>query len=92
MENLVIEISKKEIIEYEKMKRITELTMIRKKILLFEQKYSCSFPDFKKKMESKGENFEEWDDIIEWTAYMKSEKDIMQKLEEIENAQDINIT
>ena len=89
--NLVIEISKKEIKEYEKLKIISELTMIREKNKLFERKYECSLDEFKQKITEKDENFEEWDDFIEWTAYKESEKNLIEKLDEIENAQDINI-
>jgi hypothetical protein len=46
----------------------------------FESKYSVSFPDFKKQVESDKESFEAWDDLIEWEAYyrvhMKWEKNI----------------
>ncbi|MHA1520956.1 MAG: hypothetical protein ACTSVZ_08390 [Promethearchaeota archaeon] len=89
---MVIEISKNEIIEYEKMKKISELTMIREKILLFEKKYGCFLSEFKEKLENQEEKYEEWDDFIEWTAYIKTEKNLMQKLEDIDNAQNINIT
>ncbi|MHA1673099.1 MAG: hypothetical protein ACTSYI_05675 [Promethearchaeota archaeon] len=89
---MVIEISKNEIIEYEKMKKISELTMIREKILLFEKKYGSKLSEFKEKIENQEEKYEEWDDFIEWTGYLKSEKNLKQKLEDIENAQNINIT
>lgn len=90
--NLVIEISTKEIKEYEKLKIISELTMIREKNRLFERKYECSLDEFKQKIVKKDENFKEWDDFIEWTAYKESEKNLIEKLDEIKNAQDIKIT
>ena len=90
--NLVIEISRKEIKEYEKLKIISELTMIREKNRLFEKMYECSLDEFKQRFANKDENFDEWDDFIEWTAYKESERNLIEKLEEIENAQDINIT
>ena len=33
-----------------------------------------------------------WDDFIDWTAYTKIEVSLVKKLEELENAKDINIT
>ena len=90
--HMVIEISKKEIKEYEQLKIISELTMIREKIRLFEGKYGCSLVEFNQKMGNKDENFEEWDDFIEWTAYIESEKHLIEKLDEVEKAQDIKIT
>ena len=89
--NLVIEISKKEIKEYEKLKIISELSMIREKNKLFKRKYECSLDDFKQKIAGWDENFKEWDDFIEWTAYNESEKNLIEKLDEIENVRDINI-
>jgi len=89
--NLVIEISKKEIKEYEKLKIISELSMIREKNRLFERKYKSSLDEFEQKFTNSDENFKEWDDFIEWTAYHESEKNLIEKLDEIENAQDINI-
>ena len=38
------------------------------------------------------ENFKQWDDFIEWTAYKESEKKLIEKLDEVENAQNIKIT
>ena len=90
--NLVIEISTKEIKEYEKLKIISELKMIREKNLLFERKYECSLDEFKQKIAGKDENFKEWDDFIEWTAYKESERNLIEKLDEVENAQNIKIT
>ena len=89
--SLVIEISTKEIKEYKKLKIISELTMIREKNRLFERKYKCSLDEFKQKFTKNDENFKEWDDFIEWTAYIESEKNLIDKLDEVENAQDINI-
>ncbi len=90
--NVVIEISKNEIKEYEKLKIISELAMIREKNQLYERKYECSLNEFKQQIAGKDENFKEWDDFIEWTAYTESEKNLIEKLDEVENAQNIKIT
>ena len=37
------------------------------------------------------ENFEEWDDYIEWKAYVMTLKDLEEKLREIEGAKDVRI-
>ena len=89
---MVIDIPKSEILEYEKMKIITELTMVREKILLFEQKYGNNLKKFTQEMKSQKENFKQWDDHIEWTAYVKTKHTLEKKLEELEHAQDVNIT
>ncbi len=84
-------ISKEEIKEYEKLKLVTELTLIKEKIQLFENKYNCSLKDFKEKFEEKEENFEEWDDYIEWIANNDILKDLEIKYSEIDNAKNIKI-
>ena len=89
---MVIDISKQEILEYKKMEVITELTVIREKIRLLEQKYGSDIKKFEQEMKSQEEDFEKWDDFIDWTAYTKIEESLVKKLEELENAKDINIT
>ena len=89
---MVIDISKQEILEYKKMEVITELTVIREKIRLLEQKYGSNIKKFEQEMKSQEEDFEKWDDFIDWTAYTKIEESLVKKLDELENAKDINIT
>lgn len=84
-------ISKDEIIEYEKLKVISEITLTKEKTILFEKKYGCSIDAFIKKMEKADENFEEWDDYIEWKANFEIVKDLEHKLIELDNAKDIKI-
>jgi len=84
-------ISKNEIIEYEKLKAISEITLTKEKTNLFEKKYGCSIDAFKKKMEETEENFEEWDDYIEWKANFEILKDLENKLTELDNAKNIKI-
>lgn len=84
-------ISKDEIKEYEKLKIITEITLIKEKISLFETKYGCALDAFKKKMEDHEEIFEEWDDYIEWKANLDILGDLKEKLIKIENAKKIKI-
>ena len=84
-------ISKKEIKEYEKLKVISHLTLVKEKIKLFEYKYKCSLEEFKKKIETRAENFEDWDNYIEWKAYIASQLELENKLTEIDNAKDIKV-
>jgi len=89
--NLTIKISKDEIKEYEKLKVLSQLTLLREKIALFEKKYGTSIDEFKEQMEQKEEKFEEWDDYIEWKANEAAMIDLNNKLTEIENAKVIKI-
>lgn len=93
MSKVDITISKKEILEYEKLKLISELTLINEKTKYFEKKYSCSFNEFENKFSGdQKEKFEEWDDYIEWKAYFKKQEELEQKREQFKNVQDIRIT
>ena len=84
-------VSKDEIIEYKKLKVISEITLTKEKTTLFEKKYRCSIDEFRKRMEESNENFEEWDDYIEWKANFELLKDLENKLIELDNAKNIRI-
>ena len=86
-----IKISKDEIKEYEKLKILSQLTLLKEKISLFEKKYSASLDTFIKSMTARNEDFEEWDDYIEWKATTKALEDLNNLLAEIENAEDIQL-
>ena len=86
-----IKISKDEIKEYEKLKLLSQRTLLKEKNTLFENKYGQSIEDFRINLEKKEEKFEEWDDYIEWKAVEAALKDLKIKLVEIENAKDIKL-
>ena len=65
--------------------------MTKEKITLFEKKYGCSISEFRKRMEEPNENFEDWDDYIEWKANFEVLKDLENKLIELDNAKNIRI-
>ncbi len=87
----MIEISKKEILEYEKLKLLSQITITQEKIDLFRNKYKKNLDQFEKEINSDQENFTKYDDLIEWKAYVKSLKTLKNKLEELSNAKDIRI-
>ena len=84
-------VSKEEIIEYEKLKVISEITLTKEKTTLFEKKNGCSIDVFRKRMEEADEIFEEWDDYIEWKANFELLKDLENKLIKLDNAKNIKI-
>ena len=89
----VLKISKDEIKEYEKLKIISQLAMAKGKIELLEKKYRCSFNEFDKIIKrKKSEDFNAWDDYIEWKAYIKTIEELKQKIKEIEGAENITVT
>ncbi len=85
-------VSREEIREYQKLKIISQLAPIREKIKFLERKYGCSFEDFERRIGEDEENFEKWDDYIEWKAYAESLRDLTAKLEKIEDAKNIRLT
>ena len=53
----------------------------------FERKYSTSFKDFLKQVKSsEQEDFQAWDDLIEWEAYFRAHEEWTKKYEELKNA------
>ncbi|NHI95063.1 MAG: hypothetical protein EAX96_21410 [Candidatus Lokiarchaeota archaeon] len=88
---MTIKISKDEIKEYEKLKVFSQLTLVKEKIKLFENKYGLSIEEFSKTLKKNEEDFETWDDYIEWKANLAAKIDLKKKLAEIENAKDIKI-
>mgnify|MGYP001576023230 CR=1 FL=1 len=54
-------------------------------------KYRKSFEEFENDVLEGEENFEKWDDYMEWKAYLSTYKDRMKNLKDLESAEDIKI-
>jgi len=68
----ITEVTGREIEGYLKMKLYTEITLIKEKLVLFEKKYGCPFAQFEKAInDAPQEDFEKWDDYMEWKAFHK---------------------
>mgnify|MGYP001766632648 CR=1 FL=1 len=77
-------ITRQEVENYIKMKYYTELTLVREKLALFEKKYQCNFSQFEKSIKkSAEEDFEGWDDYIEWKAFYHKYSCLKKKVIEI---------
>ncbi len=51
------------------------------------------FEDFKKHVHKEGEEiYGDWEDFIEWKAYLESLKILKKKLRDLQNVKDIRIT
>lgn len=61
--------------DIERLIKFYDLHIVREKIALFEEKYGKTFSEFEKEILSE-EDFEKWDDYMEWKAYVKSLKDL----------------
>ncbi len=86
-----IVVDSEEIKTHKRLKVISQLAPIREKIRQFEKKYGYSLTDFAKKLENHEEKFDLWDDYIEWKAYVAKERNLEQRLREIDDAKDIRI-
>jgi len=61
--------------QVEKMMLLYEFHIVREKLRLFEKKYGKSFEEFEIEVKKK-EDFEKWDDYMEWKAYLKAYEDL----------------
>lgn len=84
-------VSKREVLLHERLRLISELAPIREKIKLFEEKYGMTLEEFERKLKSSEESFEEWDDYIEWKAYVRKFEELENRLKEVEHAQRVRV-
>lgn len=80
-----LNIHENEIKQYKKLKIIGDLAPIKEHIKLFEKKYGLTFHEFEKQVSKESEDFEKWDDYIEWKAYHKKLNDLIKTLDDINN-------
>ncbi len=62
-----------------------ETHSVKEKIRLFEQKYKKKFTEFEIEVKTGEEDFSKWDDYMEWKAYIKTYKSLLQQKEIIKN-------
>lgn len=73
------EISNLLILEY-----LASLHTVHEKVRLFENKYHTSWKDFSQNLQSSDEeDMQQWDDYIEWKAYMKLADELDKKINEV---------
>ena len=59
---------------------------VNEKIRLYERKYDQSWENFSHSLETAtDENFDQWDDYIEWKAYQKLAEELAVKLNEVKH-------
>ena len=76
---------------FEKLKLISQLAPVKERISSFERKHGCRLRAFEDRIKQLPEDFERWDDFIEWKAYADSLKDLELRLKKIEDARDFRI-
>ncbi|MBE0479206.1 hypothetical protein IBX65_08880 [Candidatus Aerophobetes bacterium] len=87
-----IVVSKEDVRTFEKLLTISQIAPIKERIRTFEKKYGYTFEEFEDRMKKEDEDFEKWDDYIEWKAYTESLRNLESKLRAIESAKDIRVS
>ncbi len=90
-EDACIVVSVDDIKAFEKLKLISQIAPVKERIKSFEAKHKCSLDAFEEKIKQLPEDFERWDDFIEWKAYVDSLKNLESKLKKIEDAKNFKI-
>lgn len=90
-EDASIVVSVDDIKAFEKLKLISQMAPVKERIGSFEGKYGCTLKAFEEQLRQLPEDFERWDDFIEWKAYADSLKDLESKLKKIEDATNFRI-
>ncbi len=62
-----------------------EMHQIKERIRFFQGKYQQNFEDFSKSMKKNEEDFEQFDDYIEWKSYQKVYHETFQKIEDLKS-------
>lgn len=86
-----IEVKKEEVINVLRLDLISEIQTLKKSLELYENKYGKSLKKFEKEVLEGDENFERWDDYMEWKAYENTCKDRLRHLKDLKNAKNIKV-
>jgi hypothetical protein len=82
-EDASIVVSVDDIKSFEKLKLISQIAPVKERIRSFERKHKCNLDSFEEKLKQIPEDFEHWDDFIEWKAYADCLKDLESKLKRL---------
>ena len=78
-------VKKKDIVDALLIEAYGEMHQIKEKIRFFQGKYQQDFEDFSKSVKKSDEDFEQFDDYIEWKAYQKVYYETIQKIEDLKS-------
>jgi hypothetical protein len=62
-----------------------ELHQVQEKLRFFQEKYQHDFVHFSRQLQDEDENFEHFDDYIEWKAYTKLFHETKKKIEDLKH-------
>jgi hypothetical protein len=79
-------IDKHRVADWMLLSHLAEQRQLHEKILLYEKKYGQTFKEFRNKTNQKeNEDFQEWDDLIEWQAYINFHSHITKTINDIKS-------
>lgn len=78
-------INKQQVSELILMESYADLHKVQDKITQYEKKYATQFEHFEKIINQEAEDFEKYDDYIEWKAYFNQRQDLRQKIKDIKS-------
>lgn len=79
-------IDKHRVADWMLLSHLAEQRQLHEKIILFEKKYGQAFNEFESKIKQKeNEDFQEWDDLIEWQAYTNFYTQITKTINDIKS-------
>ncbi|MCX7736158.1 MAG: hypothetical protein N2319_05555 [Candidatus Kapabacteria bacterium] len=82
----MVKINFEQVKDYQLYSIIYQIHNIKDKLSFFEKKYNKNFQEFEEEIKSNSEeNFEKWDDYIQWKAYIKSYQKLNSEREDILN-------
>jgi hypothetical protein len=87
---MIINVAREDIKLFEKLNIIAEMTPLKERIKYFDKKHHNSFEEYGQNINEE-EDFQKWDDYIEWKAYVEKLKALELRLTEIESAEDFKI-
>lgn len=80
----MVQVSKQAVQQWMLLDCMSKKNQYEEKITHFEKKYDKSYSEFEQYIETTdNEVFEEWDDYIDWGAYVKFLHDLNEKINEI---------
>ncbi|WP_456419199.1 hypothetical protein [Thermovibrio sp.] len=78
-------VSREKLLNIYKAELFYELHRASECVRLFEIKYGKTFEEFERELKSSPENFEAWDDYMEWKACVKTLNTLRKELQEMKD-------
>ena len=78
-------LNKKSVGETLALERLAELHKVKETVRIYERKYGQSLPQFENQLENEQEDFEHYDDYIDWKAAAKWQEVLEERIEELKH-------